>query len=151
MPTERVAQLERQVAAEPSNPGLRHLLAAEYAQAGEYSRAGLEFYNVLALNPEAHVARFQWGLLELTLCEIRRAQEVWAPLEALPDGAALKSFKRGMEALMRNEFRVCARLLEEGILANFENAPLNDDMRLILQKLPPGSRTEQGSEGTSNT
>jgi tetratricopeptide (TPR) repeat protein len=142
MPGEKVVELERRVAAEPANPGLRHLLAAEYVQAGELVRAGLEFYQVLALNPAAHVARLQWGLLELTSGEIARALEIWAPLEALPDGTALKFFKQGLEALIRNEFGTCARLLNQGIAANTENAPLNDDMRRVLARLPASAHAE---------
>jgi tetratricopeptide (TPR) repeat protein len=143
MQTSKVADLERAVAADPSNPELRHLLGAEYAQVGEYARAEREFREVLALNPAAHVARFQLGLLDLTLGEPGRAMEVWAPLELLPAGAALKSFKRGLEALIRNEFETCARLLGEGIEANTQNLPLNDDMRRVLARLPAGPTTPQ--------
>ena len=138
MQTNKVADLEQAVAADPLNPDLRHLLAAEYAQVGEYTRAAHEFHEVLRLNPAAHVARFQLGLLDLTLGEPRRAMEVWAPLEDLPAGAALKSFKRGLEALIRDEFETCARLLGEGIQANTQNLPLNDDMRRVLARLPTG-------------
>ena len=143
MQTSKVADLERAVVAEPSNPDLRHLLAAEYAQVGEYAQAQREFREVLALNPAAHVARFQLGLLDLTLGEPGRSMEVWAPLELLPAGAALKSFKRGLEALIRNEFETCARLLGEGIEANTQNLPLNDDMRRILARLPAGPTAPQ--------
>jgi tetratricopeptide (TPR) repeat protein len=136
MQTTKVTELEQAVATDPSNPDLRHLLAAEYAQVGEYERATREFREVLTLDPAAHVARFQLGLLDLTLGDPRRALEVWGPLEALPAGAALKSFKRGLEALIRDEFEACARLLGQGIEANTQNLPLNDDMRRILAKLP---------------
>ena len=132
----KVAELERKVAAEPLNADLRHLLAGEYAQAGDYERAGREFQEVLILNPGAHVARFQLGLLDLTRGQAGRAIAVWAPLEMLPEGSPLKSFKRGLEALIRDEFESCARLLEEGIRANTQIPPLNDDMRRILAKLP---------------
>jgi tetratricopeptide (TPR) repeat protein len=138
----KLADLEEAVRAQPLNADLRHLLAAEYAQHGQYERAVGEFREVLALNPDAHVARFQLGLLELTRGEVSRAIEVLAPLEALPAGAALKSFKRGLEALIRDEFDLCARLLGEGIQANTQNVALNEDMRTLLARLPtrPGSQ-----------
>jgi tetratricopeptide (TPR) repeat protein len=151
MPTERLTALERRVADEPSNADLRHLLAAEYAQVGEYSRAGLEFYHVLALNPDAHLARFQWGLLELTSGEVRRALEVWAALDPLPEGAPLRLFKQGMEALIRNEFGACRRLLNQGIQANTDNSPLNDDMRRILAKLPASADAEPSDSEATRT
>lgn len=140
-----LSELEQAVRAEPANADLRHLLAAEYAQTGHYEPAVREFHEVLVLNPGAQVARFQLGLLELTRGEPARALAVWAPLEALPEGAALKCFKRGLEALIRNEFEACARLLQQGIEANTVNPALNADMQLVLARLPggrPGEKTD---------
>ena len=151
MQTNKVAELERAVASDPLNPDLRHLLAAEYAQTGEYTRAAREFHEVLSLNPRAHVARFQLGLLDLTLGEPRRAMDVWAPLEALPAGAALKSFKRGLEAMIRDEFETCALLLGEGIQSNTQNPPLNDDMRRILARLPTGPTAKHSDSEEART
>ena len=141
MSTETVTELERAVGADPDNAALRHRLGAHYAQLGLYEQAERELYRAVSLDPQAHVARLQLGLLHLTKGDAHRALSTWSALEALEDGAALKSFKRGLEALIRNDFATCARLLNEGIARNSFNAPLNDDMRLILARLPGRSAT----------
>jgi tetratricopeptide (TPR) repeat protein len=146
-----LAELESAVRAESANAQLRHLLAAEYAQVGMYERAAVEFREVLALNPAAHVARLQLGLLELTSGKPSEAINTWRPLEALPEGTALKLFKRGLEALIRDDFAACSRLLQQGIQANESNPPLNQDMRRILAKLPPQTVAEPSSAGEIRT
>jgi tetratricopeptide (TPR) repeat protein len=131
-----IAELERRVVADPDNADLRHLLGAHYAQHGDFERATRELYRAITLKPDADVARFQLALLYLTLGDTHRAATTLGPLEDLPDEAAIKSFKRGLEALMRNEFDGCRRLLTDGIARNSRIPALNEDMRLILARLP---------------
>ena len=139
-----VTDLERAVGADPDNPALRHQLGAHYAQLGLYAQAERELYRAISLNPQAHVARLQLGLLYLTNRDPHRAISTWNALEALDDRDPLKSFKRGLEALIRDDFVACARLLGEGIARNSVNPALNEDMRLILARLPrPAERNDQ--------
>jgi tetratricopeptide (TPR) repeat protein len=114
---------------------LRHLLGAHYAKAGRFEEAERELYRAVSLDPQAHVARLQLGLLYLTKGDVHRAISTWSALESLADGDALKSFKRGLEALIRDDFTGCNRLLNEGIARNNVNPALNDDMRLILARI----------------
>lgn len=136
-----VADLEQAVRHAPEDAALRHLLAAEYAQSGNYESAKAEFFHALTLNPGAHVARFQLGLLLLTSGDTTAGVRVWEPLESLADNAPLKLFKRGIEALLRGERALCKRHLLEGISVNTDNPPLNDDIRGILARMKdtPGS------------
>jgi tetratricopeptide (TPR) repeat protein len=135
MDTRTLEDLERAVRADPESPELRHLLAAEYAQAGQYESAKAEFFHAITLNPDAHVARFQLGLLLLAAGDTTAALRVWQPLDSLADGTPLKHFKRGVEALTRNDRHDCKRHLMAGIAANSDNLPLNDDMRRILARV----------------
>jgi tetratricopeptide (TPR) repeat protein len=147
-----LSDLERAVRDEPENVALRHLLAAEYAQSGDYESAKAEFFHALTLNPGAHVARFQLGLLLLTSGDTTAALRVWEPLESLPGEAPLKLFKRGIEALLRDERALGKRLLLEGIAANTDNLPLNDDMRGILARMkdePGAVRTDFSLYGSN--
>jgi hypothetical protein len=57
---------------------------------------------------------------------------IWSPLEELDDTAALKHFKRGLEALIGDDFATCIDLLQKGIALNQENAPLNRDMNMVI-------------------
>lgn len=135
MANNKLSQLEQAVGADPHNAALRHLLAAEYAEAGRYDSAKAEFLHAIALDPGAHVARFQLGLLLLTLGDPAGASRIWQPLEALGEEAPLWHFKHGLEALIRGELPACRRDLGEGIARNAANSPLNNDMRLILTRI----------------
>lgn len=135
MPKPTLSELEQAVGADPHNAKLRHLLAAEYAQAGRYDSAKAEFFHAIALDPEAYLARFQLGLLLLTLGDPGGAARIWQPLEALGKEAPLWHFKHGLEALIRGEMPLCQRILRDGIAKNVANSPLNADMRVILARI----------------
>lgn len=136
MGTRALSDLEQAVRADPANAGLRHLLGAEYAQAGQPENAKAELFHAITLDPGAHIARFQLGLLLLTMGDSTTAATVWQPLDSLPERASLRQFKRGLEALIRGDRRLCREALIEGMAANSDNPPLNDDMRRILSRLP---------------
>jgi tetratricopeptide (TPR) repeat protein len=130
-----LSDLEQAVRADPENAKLHHLLAAEYAQAGQPDRAKAEFFHAITLDPAAHVARFQLGLLFLTMGESTAAVRVWQPLESLPEDAALRHFALGLEALIHGDSHLCREMLAAGIAGNSANPPLNEDMCRILARL----------------
>jgi tetratricopeptide (TPR) repeat protein len=137
MPSRSLSELEKAVGADPESADLRHLLGAHYAQVGRYEEAECELYRAISLDPQAHLARMQLGLLYLTKGEPHRAISTWWALESLDDGNALKSFKRGLEALIRDDFAGCSRWLNRGIAQNIANPALNEDMRRILERVAP--------------
>jgi tetratricopeptide (TPR) repeat protein len=136
MSSQTLTDLEQAVGTNPANADLRYLLAAQYAEEGLYEPAAKEFEQAIALNPDAHTARLQLGLLHLTNGNVQQALSSWGPLEALPDGLAAKLFKRGLEAMIRDDFTASARLLNEGIACNLTNPALNEDMRRVLSRFP---------------
>jgi tetratricopeptide (TPR) repeat protein len=128
-------QIRAAVARDPRNAELRYLLGAELAQQREYDAAVLEMRTALELDPNLHFARLQLGLLYLTLSQPNESMEIWAPLEQLAETAALKAFKRGLEALIRDDFRACINFLQQGIRLNTQNDPLNHDMLMICDRV----------------
>ena len=127
---------------DPSNGMLRYLLAAELAHLRDYDGAVLEFSAAIALDPELHTARLQFGLLQLTLARPDQALSILAPLERLPDEQALKHFKRGLESLIHDDFPTCLQALRRGIELNTDNPALNRDMTLLLERIgeiPPAA------------
>jgi len=128
-------QIKSAVARDPGNAELRYLLGAELAQQRDYDGAVIEMRTALAIDPNLHFARLQLGLLYLTMARPNESVDIWAPLEALDDGAALKYFKRGLEALIRDDFASCIGFLQHGIELNTQNAPLNRDMTLIIDRV----------------
>ena len=132
-----LSELEKAVSADSENPALRHLLGAHYAQVGRMEEAERELYRAISLDPQAHIARMQLGMVYLTKGEPHRAVSTLGPLESLDDANALKSFKRGLEALIRDDFAGCTRWLNQGIAQNSTNPALNADMRQILARVAP--------------
>jgi len=130
-----LTELRKAVVNDPRNAELRYLLGAEMAQQKDYDGAVMEMSAALALNPLMHVARFQLGLLHLTMARADHATAVLAPLEELDDGAALKHFKRGLDALIKDDFGVCIHSLRLGMELNTENEPLNRDMNMLLGRV----------------
>lgn len=135
MTTPDLQQIKSAVASDPGNAELRYLLGAELAQQRDYDGAVAEMRTALSIDPGLHFARLQLGLLYLTMARPAESVAVWAPLEQLDDGAALKSFKRGLEALIRDDFSTCIEHLQHGIRLNTQNAPLNRDMTLIIDRV----------------
>jgi len=128
-------QIRAAVAQDPRNAELRYLLGAELAQQKDYGAAVEEMNTALQLDPGLHFARFQLGLLYLTMAQPNDSLATWAPLEALEETAALKFFKRGLEALIRDDFDTCIGLLRRGIDLNTQNAPLNRDMSMVIDNV----------------
>jgi len=134
-PAPDLKQIRAAVAQNPRNAELRYLLGAELAQQKEYDAAVVEMSTALEIDPQLHFARFQLGLLYLTMAQPDRSVATWAPLETLDENAALKTFKRGLEALIRDDFDTCVSLLRQGIELNTQNAPLNRDMAMMIDRV----------------
>jgi tetratricopeptide (TPR) repeat protein len=130
-----LSQIRAAVAQDPRNAELRYLLGAELAQLKDYGAAVTEMSTALQLDPGLHFARFQLGLLYLTMAQPDKSLVTWAPLETLEETAALKIFKRGLEALIRDDFDTCIGLLRRGIDLNTVNAPLNRDMSMVIDNV----------------
>lgn len=139
METPELIRLRAAIAREPGNAELHYLLGAELAQRQEYPEAVLQMRTALDIDPKLHFARLQLGLLYLTMSQPDDSLAIWAPLEELEETAALKSFKRGLEALIRDDFSACIGFLQRGINLNKNNATLNEDMSQLIAKVRDGS------------
>jgi Flp pilus assembly protein TadD len=128
-------ELRRAVLEQPRNGALRYLLGAELAHQRRYDDAVLEMSAAIALDPLLHIARLQLGLLHLTMAQPHHTVAVLAPLEDLDDRSALKHFKRGLEALVNDDLAGALRHLQRGMDLNDENAPLNRDINLIVERI----------------
>jgi tetratricopeptide (TPR) repeat protein len=118
----------------PQDAQARYLFGAELAQSGHYERAVTEMKVAVQLQPTLDTAHLQLGLLLLTLARPSEAIAAWQPLDRLDERAALRLFKRGLEALIRDDFALCTQLLTAGIAANTTNPALNRDMNLVIAR-----------------
>ena len=139
MESSELQRLRAAIVRDPGNAELRYLLGAELAQRREYSEAVAQMRSALDIDPKLHFARLQLGLLYLTMSQPDDSLAIWAPLEDLEETAALKAFKRGLEALIRDDFGACIGFLQRGIDLNKHNATLNDDMSQLIEKVRDGS------------
>lgn len=139
MDSPELQRLRAAISRDPGNAELRYLLGAELAQLREYPEAVTQIRTALDINPKLHFARLQLGLLYLTMAQPDDSIAVWAPLEELDETAALKAFKRGLEALIRDDHPACIEYLQQGIGLNKQNATLNDDMTQLIEKVRDGS------------
>jgi tetratricopeptide (TPR) repeat protein len=139
MESPELQRLRAAIARDPANAELRYLLGAELAQRREYPEAVAQMRSALDIDPKLHFARLQLGLLYLTMSQPNDSLATWAPLEELDENAALKAFKRGLEALIRDDFSACIGFLQRGIALNKQNAPLNHDMSQLIDRVRDGS------------
>lgn len=129
---EVISLLKRMVSAFPANANAHYLLGAEHAQIGLYDRALADFAEALRLEPRLAIARFQLGLLHLTLGHTAEAESVWSPLDELATDDPLRLFKSALVHLIHDELKECAQGLRAGIDHNTDNEALNGDMRRLL-------------------
>lgn len=141
---------------EPQKADLHYLLGAELAQQRNYDGAVLAMSRALELDPSLHSCRFQLGLLLLTMALPDRARAVWLDLENMGSASALWHFKRGLEALIEDQFGACASWLRSGIELNDSNPALNRDMQLVidraiaaLEQTPPASSGQPAADDAS--
>ena len=134
---EAVAYLKRCIELDPTEARAHHFLGAEYAQIGMIDRAVETLTRAVELDPSLYTAVFQMGLLHLTSARVDDAILVWKGLDGLSEEDPLQLFRTGLEALARDEFDYCREALRRGIAVNSRNPTLNDDMQLVLDRLPP--------------
>jgi tetratricopeptide (TPR) repeat protein len=139
MDSSELLRLRAAIVRDPGNAELRYLLGAELAHQQEYPEAVVQMRTALDINPKLHFARLQLGMLYLTMSQPDDSLVIWAPLEELDESAALKAFKRGLEALIRDDFPTCIGYLQRGIDLNKQNATLNDDMTQLIERVKDGS------------
>ena len=126
--------IELQLAEFSGDPRLHFLLASVLVSRKQFIEANARFAEALDLDPEYHIARFQYGFFLLTSGDIPKAIEILQPLERLPKQHYLSLFSKGLLALSRDDFQATTEALQAGIATNNENLPLNRDMGLIIEK-----------------
>lgn len=129
-----VAAIDAALADFPEDARLHFLKGSMLIGEKRFIAAHAALTRAVAIAPEFYLARFQLGFFELTSGEAETAKATWQPLHALPDGNYLKAFVEGLEHLIGDRFDQCIASLRAGIAINQENEPLNNDMRLIIDR-----------------
>ena len=124
--------LDGLVAKYPEDPRLHFMRGSILAGSGRSIEAHRALARAVELAPDYGLARYQLGFFELTSGEPQKALGTWGPLLAESEGSFLRKFVEGMAHLIRDEFAPAIELFEQGIALNTENAPMNDDIRLLI-------------------
>lgn len=135
----------------PADPRPFHLAAATWVQSGQLDAANDAFREALTRDPELHVARFQWGLMQYGQETKETAVSIWQPLLSLPEGAPLRLFVEGLLAVATGDIPGAIGRLESGIAANTGNLPLNADMGKIIEGLRPLMSAEGAAQDGNTT
>jgi tetratricopeptide (TPR) repeat protein len=135
--TSALRLFEAAIAQSPADPLSHFLFAAELAQTGKMNEAEAAYARTVLLAPRFETARFQLGLLQFTSGRPAVALLTWRPLLELPDTNAFHRFVLGFAALAQDQFGEAAHHLRQGMLVNEGNAPLNADIKQVLQRIEP--------------
>jgi tetratricopeptide (TPR) repeat protein len=127
--------LKQALKVDNNNAFVNFLLAAEYAQIAFYDRALEYFDKTTTLAPELYVARLQYGLLLTSLNIVDEAKSVLLSLEDLEEGDCYRLFAEGLRAFIDEDLSKAKDFFNEGIAANLENLPLNEDFKRIVQEI----------------
>lgn len=134
--TEAVA-LFAQAASMDTSVGAPHfLMGSEFAANGEFDKAEECFVAALLVQPQLSIVRYQLGLLQFTSARIAAAAMTWQPLlQDLPDTHYLHQFVAGYLALANEDIPKALSHFDTGLSKNTENAPLSNDIRLVVTGL----------------
>lgn len=149
-----VAEIDSELSQFPDDARLHFLKGSLLIGEKRFIAAHAAMTRAVALAPDFHIARFQLGFFELTSGEAETAMQTWEPLRALPGESFLKLFVDGLGHLVSDRFEQCIEALKRGIALNTENAPLNNDMQLVIDRcheLQGGSSEPDGEQAVSAT
>lgn len=135
----------------PLDPTLHFLHGSILAAVRRYPEAESAMARAVEIAPAYEIARFQLGFLKLTSGDAGSAEEAWEPLSQLAEEHPLRLFAEGLLALARDEFEEAVLRIRRGMLNNKDNLPLNNNMRLLLEKMAEhGGPGEDGGEPVSS-
>lgn len=146
---EALRLLRAAVAAAPDSAISQFMLGAELAQSGAFEEAESAMSAAVLLAPDFPIARFELGLLQFTSGRPAPALLTWQPLLLSGEADPLFHFVHGFAALSSDRFDEAIAAFERGIARNTGNAPLNDDMRMVVENiraLAPGRHADAPAE-----
>lgn len=141
---EALPYLQRAHQLEPNDANVCLLLGMVYVQS-ELPERGLEALQLaVKLDPRLYLAHFQIGLLLYSDDREEEASEAWQALDVLGEQHPFVLFKKGLEALSRDEYSACRDYLQRGIEINTPQGPLSAEMSRFLEWVEQEER-EDGS------
>jgi tetratricopeptide (TPR) repeat protein len=149
--TDHAITLFRQAVNEDANSPLApFLLGAELAQLGRIEEALQAYAAAVLIAPDFHIARYQMGLLQFTSGHAALALVTWQPLFSLPEEHALRAFVGGFAALASDLFDEATHKFRIGQALNADNAPLNADIQLVIDRIEALNSSDAGASAVED-
>ena len=145
-----IGYLKRSLDIKPDDGKAMYMLGSLHAELGMYDRAIDEIQKATELEPEIYTAHYQLGLLYITSGKVDEAKQAWQPLDNLDKEHYLRLFRDGMETLVADNFDEAIRLLQQGIMNNQENMPLNNDMMKMIKVIEENTAKLAAMSGKIN-
>lgn len=128
--------LKEGAATHPERPDIAYALGVEYAHLELFDAAEAQMRRALDLDANRHDARFHLGLLLVTRSRFEEAMHTWGPLDALPEGHAIRCYKQAFDALSEDRFGPARACIDTGLKATGSTAALDEQMRRLRDSLP---------------
>ncbi len=122
-----------------------YILGAQHAEIGMYERAVEEMTKALELDGSMDTARFQLGLLKMTMNDVEGARDTWSLLDEKDEKEPLRLFKTAILEAASGNFIKALDIAQQGIDANNENPALNVDMNNLVERWKASLETDAGS------
>lgn len=116
----------------PEDPRLHFLKGSLLAAGQSYDEGRIAMRRAVDIAPAYDIARFQLGLLELSMGDAQAADATLQPLADAPGEQALSLFALGLRHLARDDFEQAGALLRRGIEINIEHPLVSRDMQMML-------------------
>lgn len=120
---------------EPRNARATYMLATQHVRLGLVERGVRGLQTALALDPTMEPARFQLGLILVSMQRPAPAREQFSLLLASPD-AVLSNYAAAMLAMIDGDFAQARQKISSGLTCAQTNAELAGVMKRLLDELP---------------
>jgi tetratricopeptide (TPR) repeat protein len=148
-----IAYLKLSIGRDDAPASSHFLLGCEYAQISMHDRALAHMHKAVEMDADMAIARFQLGMLYLTLGDGETSQQTLEPLEQLADDHPLAWFSRGLRHLIADNFEAALYNLQQGLPLNRTNPALNANMQRVMKGIAEhlAKRDEAAANDTADT
>lgn len=145
-----IQYLKKLVAEEPENPEALFLLGSEYAEINMFDEAISFMEKALKVSPDAHIIRFQLGMLLLTLNQNDDAKSCLTPLESIEDNHEIYHYGQALLAIIDEDIEKGQQFLQQGLSLPNSNPSLEANMQKLMEKISAGNVDNNQTEKTDS-
>lgn len=135
---------------EPNHVDALFLLGSEYAEINMYDEAIVYLERALAISPDAHLIRFQLGMMQLTLGNDQNSRETITPLLSIDDNNPIKHFALGINSIIAKNALDAVEKINKGLQLGSDNISLVNNMTKLVETLNSNIEQSSSEEGQAD-